>query len=126
MPSLNASSINSQADNIGADYAVGTLVIYDGTPPASADAALSGNTALATHTLAGWGAAALGVIIASAIANDVIDNTGTASFARLNAGSEVMQVTAGTGSEELVLSSVSYVAGEDSVINNLTITQPSS
>lgn len=28
----------------------GTFVIYDGTPPANAQAALSGNNVLATHT----------------------------------------------------------------------------
>lgn len=126
MPSLNTASTNSQADNIGTDYATGTLIIYDGTPPANANTPLSGNTALVTHTLTGWGAAALGVITANAIATETIANTGTATFARLTGGSNVMQVTVGTGAQELVLSSTSYVAGEDSTINSLTITQPAS
>jgi len=126
MPSLNTNSTNSQADNVGTDYATASLIIYDGTPPASANDALSGNTALVTHTLAGWGAAAGGVITANAIATETIANTGTATFARLVQGANVMQVTAGTGAQELVLSSTSYTAGEDSTINSLTITQPAS
>ena len=126
MPSLNTSSINSQADNIGTDYATATLIIYDGTPPADANTALSGNTALVTHTLTGFGAVANGVITANTIATEVIAATGTATFARLELLTNTMQVTVGTGSQELVLSSTSYVAGENSTINSLTITQPAS
>jgi hypothetical protein len=126
MPSLNESSTNSQADNIATDYSTAKLTIYNGTPPANAATALSGNTVLVEHTLAGWGAAALGVILASAIANEVIVATGTATFARLVLTTKTMQVTAGTGAQELVLSSTSYVLGEDSVINSLRVTQPAS
>ena len=127
MPSLNTSSTNSQADNIGTDFSTATLIIYDGTPPASANASLSGNTALATHTLTGWGSAAAGVIIASGMPDTVtISATGTATFARLVLASNTMQVTVGTGAQELVVSSTSYVSGEDSTINSLQITQPAS
>ena len=126
MPSLNLSSINSQADNIGTNFGTATLTIYDGTPPANADAALSGNTALVAHTLTGFGGAVSGVITANAVATETIANTGTASFARLVQGGNTMQVTLGTGAQELVLSSTSYVAGEDSTVNSLTITQPAS
>ena len=126
MPSLNTSSTNSQADNVGTDFTTAVLTIYDGTPPANANTALSGNTALAIHTLTGWGAAALGVIIANAIATETIAATGTASFARLVLTTKTMQVTVGTGAQELVVSSTSYVSGEDSTINSLQITQPAS
>ena len=126
MPSLNTASTNSQADNVGTDFTTATLIIYDGTPPASANAALSGNTALVTHTLTGFGAAAVGVVTANAIATETIAATGTASFARLVLTDKTMQVTVGTGGQELVLSSTSYVTGEDSTVNSLTITQPAS
>lgn len=126
MPSLNTASTNSQADNVATDFTTATLIIYDGTPPANANAALSGNTALVTHTLAGFGAAAVGVVTANAIATETIANTGTASFARLVLTDKTMQVTVGTGGQELVLSSTSYVSGEDSIVNSLTITQPAS
>jgi len=124
MPSLNTSSVDSQADNIGTDFSTAVLTIYDGTPPASGNAALSNNTELAVHTLAGWDSASLGVIIALAIADATIAATGTASFARLVLTTKTMQVTAGTEAQELVLSSTSYVAGEDSVICSELITQP--
>ena len=126
MPSLNESCTNSQADNIATDFTTALLTIYSGTPPANASTALAGNTALAEHTLTGWGAAALGVITASAIANDVILATATATFARLVLTTKTMQVTVGTGAQELVLSSTSYVLGETSVINSLQVTQPAS
>lgn len=126
MPLINTSSVNSQADNIGNDFTTATLIIYDGTPPASANAALSGNTALVTHTLAGWGASVAGAITAAAIATETIAANGTATFARLVLTTKTMQVTVGTGGQELVLSSTSYVLGEDSTINSLIITQPAS
>lgn len=126
MPSLNTSSTNSQADNVGTDFTTATLIIYDGTPPANANAALSSNTALATHTLTGWGAAVAGAIAAAAIATETIAANGTATFARLVLTTKTMQVTVGTGGQELVLSSTSYVLGEDSTINSLIITQPAS
>ena len=126
MPSLNESCANSQADNIGTDFTTALLTIYSGTPPANAATALSGNTVLVSHTLAGWGAASLGVIIAAAIATEVIAATGTATFARLVLTTKTMQVTLGTGAQELVVSSTSYVLGENSVINSLQVTQPAS
>jgi hypothetical protein len=126
MPSLNTSSTNSQADNVGTDFTTAALTIYDGTPPADANTSLSGNNELAVHTLAGWGSAAAGVVIASAIATETIAATGTATFARLLLTTKTMQVTVGTGAQELVVSSTSYVSGEDSTINSLQITQPAS
>lgn len=126
MPSLNTSSTNSQADNISSDFTTATLIIYDGTPPANANAALSGNTALVTHTLAGFGAAIAGVITANAVATEVIAASGTATFARLVLTTKTMQMTVGTGGQELVLSSTSYISGEDSTVNSLIITQPAS
>ena len=126
MPSLNTSSINSQADNIAADFATAALTIYSGTPPADANTALSGNVALAVHTLAGFIAAALGVIVANAIADDVIDNSGVATFARLVLATKTMQITVGTSGAELIVNTTTYTAGGTSKINSLTITQPAS
>ena len=129
MPSLNTSSTNSQAGNIGTDYAAAVLTIYSGTPPANANAALSGNNALVSHTLTGWGAPAGGVILAANMPDtEAITGVGTqtATFARLVQGGNTMQVTLGTGAQELVVSSTSYTNGEDSTINSLQITQPAS
>jgi len=126
MPSLNTSSINSQADNVGTDFSTAVLTIYSGTPPADANAALGAAVALAAHTLTGFGASVAGVITAAAIADDVIDNTGTATFARLVLTTKTMQITVGTSGTELIVDTVSYVATGTSKINSLTITQPAS
>jgi len=126
MPSLNTATVNSQADNIGTDFTTATLIIYDGTPPANANTALSGNTALATHTLTGFGAAAAGVITANAIADATIANSGTASFARLALAGATMQITVGTSGAELIVDSLTYTATGTSSITSLTITQPAS
>lgn len=64
----------------------GLFRIYDGTPPASANAALSGNTLLAELALSATyaAAAASGVLTANAITTDASANaTGTATFYRL-------------------------------------------
>ena len=128
MPSINNSSVNSQADNLATDYATATLTIFAGTPPATINAALSSNPVLATHTLAGFGAAgavSVGRVDANAIADETIANTGAPTFARLVLSTKSMQITAGTGAgNELVTSSDSYVAGEDSAITSLRLTQP--
>lgn len=124
MPTLNDDAANAQANQIATDYSTASLVIYSGTAPANASTALSGNTALATHTLAGFGAASGGVITANAIADDTIDATGTATFARITAGTKVMQLTLGTSGTEVVVSTTSYSSGGTSSITSLTITQP--
>ena len=126
MPTLNDAAANAQADNIGADYATATLTIYDGVVPANADAALSGNTALVTHTLAGFGAAVGGVITANAIASQTIANSGTATFARLEATGKIMQLSVGTSGSgaEVIVSSTNFIAGNPSDITSLQITQP--
>ena len=123
---INIASANAIAALYGTDFAAGTLVVYSGTIPASADAALGGAVALATHNMAGWTAGGTGVITADAIANAVIAATGTAAFARIVDGTKTMQLTVGTSGTELILSSLSYVSGEDSIVNSLTLTQPQS
>ena len=127
MPQLNTSSVNSQADNLGTDFATAAVIIYDGSVPADANTAITSQTALATHTLTSFGASAAGVITAATVPDTVtIDNPGTATFARLVLTTKTMQVTVGVGTGELQLSSLTYVAGEDSTLNSLTITQPAS
>lgn len=124
MPSLNTATVNAQADNIGTDFATAVLTIYSGTPPANANTALSGNTALAAHTLTGFGAASAGVITANAISDDTIDASGTATFARLVAGGLVMQLTLATSAAEVIVDSTTYTSGGTSSITSLVITQP--
>lgn len=87
----------------------GTIVIYSGTPPATADAALSGNTALATLTFgaAAFAAASAGSKTANAITQDSdAAATGTATFfrAKTAGGTVIAQGSVGaTGSGEALI-----------------------
>lgn len=71
----------------------GTIKIYSGTKPATADTALSGNTLLATLTFGAtaFSAASAGVKTANAIANESdAPATGTATFFRAFNGATVI------------------------------------
>lgn len=91
--------------------------IYDGTPPASANASLSGNTLLAELTCASpfAPAASSAALTASAITQDSSANaTGTASFFRLyasNGTTVIAQGTVSTSGADLNLNTTSIVAG---------------
>lgn len=113
------------------------LRIYSGTVPTNVDASLSGNTLLAELAMSNpaFGAAADAAPGATATANSISDDTsadatGTASFARLfdrqASPAARIQITAGEGSEELVLNSASITAGVVVSVTSLTITQPES
>lgn len=119
----NVALRNKQLTDYGTIMATAVLTIYSGAVPANADAALSGNTALAAHTLAGFGAAASGSMTANAIANDTIDATGTATFARLVAGSYTEQLAVGTSGTPVIVTTTSYVSGGTSQITSLTLTR---
>jgi len=77
--------VNAAAAAEAALYNSGKLVIYAGPAPASANAALAGDTVLATHTLAvtAFGAPVAGLITAAAIAAVTIVASGVANFFRL-------------------------------------------
>jgi heme O synthase-like polyprenyltransferase len=114
---------NKVLNDYGTAMGTGTLTIYSGTPPANADTALSGNTALAAHTLAGFAAASAGSMSANAVADDTIDATGTATFARIVSGSYTEQLTLGTSGAQVIVSTTSYVAGGTSQIISVTVTK---
>ena len=85
MASITTANRNRAADAVTARANNGSLRIYSGTPPADANAALSGNTLLAVPTFGAtaFGAAASGVATANAITSDTsADNTGRPTFAR--------------------------------------------
>ena len=60
---------------------------------------------------------------ANAIANDTIDATGTATFARIVSGSFTEQLTLGTSGTQVIVSTTSYVAGGTSQIISVTVTK---
>lgn len=99
----------------------GTLVIYTGTQPATCDTALSGNTALATFTLANPAfAAATGSLGAAATkalnlpAGVAAAATGTAAWFRIYKSDGVTGVadgSCGTSAADLILDSTAIQAG---------------
>lgn len=126
---------NAALDAMLATANNGRLRIYSGTPPANADAALSGNTLLAELTLGAtaFGAASAGVATAAAITSDAsADATGTPTFFRLLAsdGTTVLfQGTAAATGAELNLSGLTggqIVAGGSVAVSSLTISQAAS
>ncbi len=97
------------------------LKIYAGTVPDDADAALSGETLLATLTFSAtsFPGASDGAPGATSTANAITDDTsaaatGTAAYYRItdSAGLAVTQGTVGTSGANLNLSTVSITAGD--------------
>lgn len=104
----------------------GFLRFYDGTKPANADAALSGNTKLAELALSAspFGAAASRVVTAAAITTDTsADATGTATWATFvtSAGVRVLDGTVGTSGADINMDSVAFTAGADISITSITV-----
>ena len=103
------------ADAIVSGFGTSSLVI------------LAGATPLATHSVPSM-TNSNGAVTAGAIADDTIDSTGTATSATLTQAGRVLTLSVGlTGSgAEVILSSLSYVAGGTSSITSLVITYPAS
>lgn len=103
-----------------------TLTLYNGTPPASGDAALSGNSAVATHTMAGWGSPTNGVASASAIATATIADAGPPTFGRITQGSRTLQLSAGASGSgaNIIYGAGSWVVSGTSSITSITVTWP--
>jgi hypothetical protein len=123
--------LDTLSDMLDAGAGAGTIKIYSGTQPANANAALSGNTLLATLTLSDPSApgAASGTLTLSAITQDsAADATGTASFARIaDSDNNVVfdcDVTATGGGGTIELNTVSIVTGGPVLITAFTISIP--
>jgi hypothetical protein len=132
MASITTANRNRAADAVTVRANNGSLRIYAGTPPADANAGLSGNTLLANLPLSAtaFGAAVNGVATANAITSDSsADATGTATFFRVlesDGTTVVFQGTVGTSGTELVLNNTSIVAGGNVSVTSLTYTQAGS
>lgn len=110
MATPNAAELNALADNLASRYEAGTLQIRAGT------------TVLATHTLIGFSTASGGTITANAISDETISTTGTADNAKLIGGANEYDLTLGTSSADVIVSTTNYISGETSSINSLSIT----
>lgn len=105
----------------------GKLIVYAGTPPASANAALSGNTVLATFTMGTpFASAASSAAISPTLPSNVtIAATGTATFARQykSDGTTVsmqLTVSATGGGGEIQFASTSFVLGATASITSIS------
>jgi hypothetical protein len=119
MATFGASVSNSVAQAYATGLGTGSLVIYSGTAPTNAKAALSGNTVLATHTMAGFSVAGQ-VITANAIADATIAAAGTPTFVRVLVGG-VAQYQENVGSG-VTLSDPNYVQNGVSKVTSFVIT----
>ena len=120
----------------------GAIFVYSGTPPASADAALSGNTLLCviSNDAAGTGITMAdapsggvlgknpsevwrGLILANGLASfyrfQALDDTG-----RLSTDAKRVQGSVGTVNANLIFSNVNFVAGNYRSIDAYNIAQP--
>lgn len=107
--------------------AAGTINIYAGTQPATADTALAGNTLLATLTMAdpAFTAAAAGTLTADAdpdLSTTAVA-TGTATFARVadSAGVTVFDGTVGTTGADFTIASTAITVGQTVTVTTGTI-----
>lgn len=107
----------------------GLLRFYSGTKPATADAALSGNTLLAELALSAtpFGAAASRAVTAAAITTDTsADATGTATWAAFvkSDGTRVLDVTVGetADSADITVDNKSFQSGADISVTSFVLT----
>jgi hypothetical protein len=127
-PKFSNLTVNGEADFIGTALDSGFIRIYDGSQPATADTALSGQTLLAELTFGAdaFPSAVAGVLTANAITSDSSANaTGTAAWARLlktDGTSVVMDGTVGTSAANVVINSTAISAGAVVSCSSLTIT----
>lgn len=118
---------NAMANQVNTTAGTGQFIIYSGTPPANAKAALSGNTVLSTHTLPGFGSAANGVITANSIANVNASATGTATFCRVVvSGTAQVQGSVGLSGSgaDAIISTTSITSGSPVQVISFTFTMP--
>ena len=129
---IGAATRNRQADSLGSTfYGGGTLKIYTGSQPATADTAPSG-TLLCTITLPAtpFGAASGGVASKSGTWSAAAGAGGTAGWFRIetSGGTHPMDgaITATGGGGDMELDTTTIVSGQTVTINTFTLTQPAS
>lgn len=124
-------AMDAVVDLIDAGSGAGTIKIYTGTQPATANTAITSQTLLGTLTFSdpAFGATnSSGVATASAITSDSsADNSGTAAWARWadSNGNVILDCDVGTSGATINLNTTSVVAGATISITSLTLTHPS-
>lgn len=125
-------AVNASAEAVGALCNSGTINIYDGTQPSTADTAVSSQTLLAVCTFGStaFGSASAGAITANAITKDSSANaTGTASWFRVlesDGSTTVFDGSVGTSDADCIVATTSVVSAAEFSITSMTYTQPKS
>jgi hypothetical protein len=123
---LANATVNGQGDNLAARLNSGFLRIYDGAQPATADTALGAQVLLAELTFSATAAPATvnGLITFNAIGADTSANaTGTATWFRAvasNGTTVVLDGSVGTATSNLILNTVSIIAGGNVSVTAMT------
>jgi len=126
-PKFSDACVNAEANAIGDALDSGYIRIYDGSQPANADTAVSGQTLLAElrFNAAAFPSAVAGLITAAAITDDSSANaTGTATWARIlasNGTSVYFDGSVGTASANVILNTTSIVTGAVVSCSSLTL-----
>jgi hypothetical protein len=107
----------------------GTMNIYSGSQPATPDAALSGNTLLATLTFSAtaFANASAGVATANAIASGTGLAVGTATFARCLSSGSTPELDASVGSPsgyDINLNDAAITVGSTVSVTSYTVSMP--
>lgn len=108
-------AVNAEADALAALLNSGYLRVYDGSQPATADTAISGQVLLAElrFNATAFGASVAGVITANAITDDTDANaTGTAAWFRClksDGTTPVLDGNVGTSATNFIISTTSIV-----------------
>lgn len=115
---------------VNAGSGAGTLKIYTGTQPATADDTATG-TLLATFTLSdpAFGSASSGTITLAGTPKTVAaGNTGTAGWFRIETSTptKVLDGAVGTSGQQINLNTTSITSGVNVTITSGTITMPTS
>lgn len=105
---LADATVNAQASALAALCNNGIIRVYDGTQPATADTALSGNTlgVELTFGATAFGAPTSGLLTANAITSGVATASITPTFARIfasNGTTVIMDVSAGASGANLTI-----------------------
>lgn len=127
-PKRSNLAVTTEADAVCDQLDNGYLRIYDGTQPTTADTALGAQVLLAElrWNATAFPAATNGVATANAITSDSSANaTGTASWFRAlksDGTSVIFDGSVGTGTNDLVLNTVSIVAAAAVAVSAFTYT----
>lgn len=127
-PFISDTAANAAANAVTALLNSGFLEIYNGTQPANANTAVSGQTMLAKLTFGtpAFGSAVAGVATANAITSASAAATGTASWFRAyksDGTTVVFDGSVGTSGCDLNLNSVSISSGASVSVTSFTYTQ---